>query len=1435
MLVGGTLQPTSSAETLPGYGQCDGSGGLTWLSESRPSLVVAPGKSVTVDVKLDSAEVDQPGSYQAMLYASADTPYPVQVTSLTMKVKPSAAMHELSGTVTTASGTPINDATVAITSGSASGRTDIAAAGRGTSSAQATAAVKTDPTGHWQWWLTTGHGPVQVSAAKDGYQPQAATVMTSRTPTTVNFALKPDPGSLPYTSASAASPGRSQANAVHRRSSRTARGTSQLVSAEHGSSAGRSGLPADVRAVCGKPAVNYAACMVLARTNVKPHKGLFGPDATPAGYGPSDLQSAYDLPSGTAGSGQTVAVVDAYGDPDAEADLQVYRAQYGLPVCDTANGCFEKVNQKGQQGHYPANDPSWAEEESLDVDMVSAICPNCHIILVEANSASVANLGTSVDEAVKLGAKYVSNSYGTNGSEPSGETSHDKYYNHPGVAVTASAGDSGYGVHYPAASQYVTSVGGTTLTQDPSSARGWTETVWGSSSGGEGTGSGCSAYEPKPAWQLANLSATDSGCTKRTVADVSADADPNTGVALYDSDGKGGWNVVGGTSVSSPVIASTFALAGTPAAGTYPSSYPYVNASGTLNDVTSGANGTCTPAYLCTAGPGYDGPTGLGTPDGISAFTAATYGTVAGTVTNTATSAPLAGATVTVGNLSATTDSSGNYTLDVGSGSYAVKATDYGYAAQTATGVQVSGGQTTSQNFALTAAPGTVTLSGTVTDGSGHKWPLYAKITVPGTPLAPVYTNPDTGKYSLTIAADATYTLDVAPVYPGYLLATSTVSIGTKNVTENVKPVIDTAACTAPGYAPNAAGSCGPLPGGLVTGVVRDANTGDGVNGATIAETGKHGGTGTSEATGDPAIPGGFYWLFSPAGTHTLSATDGGYAAATATVDVKANQVTSQDWSLQAGHLTVTPASTSATVPLGQSQTVKLTYTNTGTAPLQVTLGEQDSGFTPTSGQSGARRINAARATSGWTNIAPYPIPIYNNAMAYDPQDGDLYSIGGSTTSSLTLTSASYVYDPSAETWSPIASAPQALYGAEAAFTDGTLYLVGGETGSPSSTLALSSAVYAYDPGSNTWSQVASLPQGAYSPGLAVLDGQLYVVGGCPTTAPYCGPPALQGVYRYDPQDNTWTQLADYPIPTSQEACGGIDGEVVCAGGVNVDGHYNSTGETYLYDPASNTWSQGADLPYFDYGMAYSAANGKLQVAGGIAYGSADQGGGNFSARVSQYNPATNTWSALPSLPSPEFGTAGACGMYMVGGYGPDSSYKPVPTAQVLPGYDQCDGSGDTGWLSPNQDSFALVPGASVTVKVRLDSAEVTQPGTYQAALYATTNTPYPVQVTDVTMAVTPPAGWSLLSGTVTDASGNPIAGSTVQVDTSASSVKSGQVDYTLITSADGTYQWWLNPSADDPLQVIAAKDGYVQQVATVQQPGSSLDFALNPFPSVPY
>ncbi|HTV74285.1 MAG TPA: hypothetical protein VME66_11330 [Candidatus Acidoferrales bacterium] len=319
------------------------------------------------------------------------------------------------------------------------------------------------------------------------------------------------------------------------------------------------------------------------------------------GYGPDDLQSAYGIDA-SGGAGRTVAVVEEGDAPTLEADLGVYRTQFGLPACTTANGCFRKVGQTGTSS-LPKADTAWAQETSLDVDMVSALCPNCNILVVEANSSSESDLASSANTAAQMGAVAISNSY--SGSE---DANYASDYNHPGIAITASSGDDGYagGAGSPADFSSVIAVGGTSL-EHANSARGWSETAW------SGGGSACSSIIAKPAWQQ------DTGCPKRMMVDVSFVADTGTGVAIYDStpnNGYSGWMVFGGTSVGAPAIAAIYALAGNTVSN---ASTLYADPSA-LYDVTSGSNGTCSVSYFCNAGVGYDGPTGLGTPDGIGAF-----------------------------------------------------------------------------------------------------------------------------------------------------------------------------------------------------------------------------------------------------------------------------------------------------------------------------------------------------------------------------------------------------------------------------------------------------------------------------------------------------------------------------------------------------------------------------------------------------------------------------------------------------------------------------------------------------------------------------------------------------------------------------------------------------------------------------------------------
>jgi subtilase family serine protease len=383
--------------------------------------------------------------------------------------------------------------------------------------------------------------------------------------------------------------------------------------------------------VCGSAKPGFARCLARLRPGAA-HKtaATATPDGAavlPAGYGPADLQSAYNLGpaiAAGAGTGMTVAVVDAYDDPTAEADLAVYRSTYGLPPCTTAGGCFTKANQQGTASPLPAANGSWAVETSLDLQAVSAACPACRITLVEGNSASLVALAAAENTAVALGANAVSNSYSA--AENYATALYAAAYDHPGVAITASSGDTGYqlAAPFPANLPTVTAVGGTTITRTTSTARGWSETAWALNAKGDAAGSACSAWYDKPAWQH------DTACPGRTVADVSADADPNTGFAVYDSTPNPygitpGWFRVGGTSASSPFIAGVYALAGN-TGQIDDASYLYAHRKH-LYDVsggsvsTTGQNEDCpATSYICTALPGYDAPTGLGSPNGTAGF-----------------------------------------------------------------------------------------------------------------------------------------------------------------------------------------------------------------------------------------------------------------------------------------------------------------------------------------------------------------------------------------------------------------------------------------------------------------------------------------------------------------------------------------------------------------------------------------------------------------------------------------------------------------------------------------------------------------------------------------------------------------------------------------------------------------------------------------------
>jgi subtilase family serine protease len=390
--------------------------------------------------------------------------------------------------------------------------------------------------------------------------------------------------------------------------------TAALVVASLAGTALATGIPAASAApkgrlhparVCGAAAAGKASCHAEILVDAK---GAAPAASSPpaSGLDPTELKSAYKL-TGLSSGGRTVAIVDAYGYTNLERDLGIYRSQFGIPACTRANGCLRIINQSGGST-LPRMNTGWAQEQALDVDAVSAACPDCKIVMVQASSASFADLGTAVNTAAaQAGVVAISNSYG--GGDAS-DASYGTYYNHPGIAVTASTGDNGYqGGSYPASSSYVTAVGGTSLVT-ASNARGWSETVW------NGAGSGCSSYNTA----LAAAASFGTGCAKRAMADVAAAANPSQGgLAVYYPTGRSSstWGQFGGTSESAPIIASVYALSGNTAG--YANAIPYSH-TGSLFDVTSGSNGTCPTTQWCNARAGWDGPTGLGTPNGAAGF-----------------------------------------------------------------------------------------------------------------------------------------------------------------------------------------------------------------------------------------------------------------------------------------------------------------------------------------------------------------------------------------------------------------------------------------------------------------------------------------------------------------------------------------------------------------------------------------------------------------------------------------------------------------------------------------------------------------------------------------------------------------------------------------------------------------------------------------------
>ncbi|MFE7323737.1 carboxypeptidase regulatory-like domain-containing protein [Streptomyces sp. NPDC057565] len=1029
--------------------------------------------------------------------------------------------------------------------------------------------------------------------------------------------------------------------------------------------------------VCAKPSkAGEMSCLAMVRTDVSAVKGL-QLDAAPAGFGPADLRSAYNLPA--AGSTETVAIVDAFDNPNAEADLAVYRQQYGLPPCTTANGCFRKIDQRGGT-NYPPPDAGWAGEIALDIDMVSATCPTCKILLVEADDNYLDNLGAAVNQAVAQGAKFVSNSYG--GREGSDQAqADDAYFNHPGVAITVSSGDDGYGVSYPAASQYVTAVGGTSLVKNGSTARGWTEGAW------SGAGSGCSAYDLKPSFQK------DTGCARRTVADVSAVADPNTGVAVYH----GGWQVFGGTSASAPIIASVYALAGTPATGSAPNSYPYAQPTA-LNDVTSGSNGGCTSAYLCKGGAGYDGPTGLGTPNGLAAFRYTPHGTVTGTVTDGTT--PLAAAKISVGDVTAMTDGQGHYTLTAPVGTHDVSASKFGYAGKTVSGVAIADGQTVTENFALTAKP-RVNVTGKVQDGSGQGWPLYATVRVKDEPTSVAYTDPKTGKYTLNVPVSDTYTLQVDPLYPGYKRDSQDVQVASADVTHDVNASVDWKTCSAAGYALHNDGTTESFDGTTApsgwtvddkvgngqTWVFNDpgrrGNRTGGSGGFAVIDSAKYTNGNTQDSslispvmdfsrrthpsltfrtdynsfsgqTGDVdlSVDGGQTW--SNVWHHSADSARGprteivdlSEAAGKASVQVRFHFTASFGWWWQVddvflGDRTCDPAPgglvlgrvTDKNIGAGlngasvTSADKPAEKTTSAATPNDPNLG--DGFYWMFSSLTGEHTFSATvgnyyTAQDITVDVAPHratdgtfalPAP----RIEVPAQVSKTVDWKGQGSSTVTLKNTG-----TAPVTAEIGKQPGSHQPA-AAQKGAPLQEVKGHYSPlrfrPGKTTKTAGAEPSATPYAAPWTTVADYPVPVMDNAVATIGGKVYSVGGTDGVSTY------NDAYVYDPGAQAWSALPDLSAARAAPQAAAYGGKLYVFGGWGVSGY--PVDKTEIYDPASRTWSTGADMPQPYAGAAVTVLNGKIYIVGGCTYDDCS------GTDVQAYDPASNTWSSATSYPEP--------------------------------------------------------------------------------------------------------------------------------------------------------------------------------------------------------
>jgi N-acetylneuraminic acid mutarotase len=1035
-----------------------------------------------------------------------------------------------------------------------------------------------------------------------------------------------------------------------------------------------------VKAACNAKqrdaAIPLARCFAIGVATPADRRAAGPPDTA---LGPNEIRSAYQLPD--AGAGMTVAIVDAFGYDNAEADLAVWRAHYGLPPCTTDNGCFTKIDQRGGTA-YPEEDGGWSIETALDLDAVSAACAKCKIMLVQADTNDSLDLATAVATAASRKPAAISNSYGVDG-EFAGEQTFDSYYDQPGIAVTVSSGDTGNVHSWPASNPHVTSVGGTMLTRDDS-ARGWKETAWSEA------GSGCSFYEDKPDFQKS----VATGCDTRANADISADAAGESGLAVYNTLGQSGWAQWGGTSLASPLVAAMYALAGQPTPGTYPNTYPYLNA-GKLFDVTEGINGDC-GNQLCQAGPGWDGPSGLGTPVGLDALTLGDSGTVSGKVTDAA-GAPVKDAfvvaTKTNGDrFTATTAADGGYDVHAPVGTYDLSVTKFGYGEQKATGVTVTKDATVTKDFTVTALP-SKTISGHVTDGSGHGWPMHAKITVDGYPGGAIYSDSFTGLYSVSLPTGSTYRLHVSSdELSGYVGQDFSVALNQSDVRNDVALKVDTVACDAAGYAfkeegltqaftgwqaatpkdgwtitdakgngqtwrfDNPGGWQAP-PGGDASFAVADSNAyGEGGKQDTSLVSPVIDLTGRDDA--EIGFDNAYIGFPDQSGMVDLSVDGGGtwttvrnMEGADEHVDIPVPQAAGHDkvrvrfrfigdWSRRWELDDVVVGARYCAPVTGGLVAGVISDANTG-KPLtgaSVTSDENSAevGVTGTDGHywlfsshvgATALTVASGRYATAHPKITVPADGVRETNVALDA--GHLTVAQTAVSTSMTLGASktakvTFGNDGKVAVKVHLGEADAGVTPATPKGTGAAAQVIKAETSIEATpkTPGKAQTLRQASPSAAPWTDLADYPLPVMDNAVAAHDGTIYVVGGSD------GINKLAIAGKYDPDANGWRRLPDMPEELSQASAGFIGDTLYVTGGWNLDGATSK--HTYALKPDATSWTEVADLPIGVAAAGSAVVAGKMYVVGGCTTGQCLP----VSAGVYGYDPGSNDWTRETDYPA---------------------------------------------------------------------------------------------------------------------------------------------------------------------------------------------------------